>query len=140
MKLTHLVLTEAEQHNDAMQHVISATLQLSVQSHLWHWQTKSYAAHEAFGEFYIKIRDLVDELAELFMGAEGEVSGIKVEAEMQDFDMDQVVEQLKKYKDECATVETQLMSDDNATYHGVGDKLLEITQAVDKLQYLLTLK
>lgn len=36
--------------------------------HILHWQTKSYAEHQALGTFYDELGDLVDSLAEKIMG------------------------------------------------------------------------
>ena len=36
----------------------------------YHWQTKSYAEHEAFGEYYTKINSLNDQLVETWNGRE----------------------------------------------------------------------
>lgn len=37
-------------------------------THMLHWQTKSYAEHQALGAFYEELPDLVDSLAEKIMG------------------------------------------------------------------------
>ena len=44
-------------------------------SHIQHWQTKSYAAHVALGEYYAAIPELVDQLVESCMGKSGEKVG-----------------------------------------------------------------
>jgi hypothetical protein len=38
----------------------------------YHWQTKSYAEHEALGEFYTKYNELNDRLVETYQGKTGE--------------------------------------------------------------------
>ena len=38
-----------------------------------HWQTKSYARHQAFGKFYDELNDSVDEFIEVHMGKYGRV-------------------------------------------------------------------
>ena len=42
-------------------------------AHLLHLQTDSFAKHEALGEYYDEIIDLVDEYAEAFMGKYGQL-------------------------------------------------------------------
>ena len=37
-------------------------------AHLEHWRTKSYAQHQALGEFYDTIIDQIDELVECYQG------------------------------------------------------------------------
>ena len=38
------------------------------QAHVFHWQTESFAQHEAFGKFYDEFLESVDELVEVIMG------------------------------------------------------------------------
>lgn len=38
------------------------------QTHLLHWQTRSYAEHKALGDFYNKLLDFKDEIVEKLMG------------------------------------------------------------------------
>jgi len=37
-------------------------------THIMHWQTESYAAHVALGEFYSEIPELVDAVVEAYQG------------------------------------------------------------------------
>jgi DNA-binding ferritin-like protein len=37
-------------------------------THLLHWNTKSYSEHKALGEFYIALQDLADAVAEAVIG------------------------------------------------------------------------
>ena len=41
------------------------------QLHLLHWQTKSFAEHEALGKIYDKVGDFQDEIVEKIMGYKG---------------------------------------------------------------------
>ena len=45
-------------------------------AHLEHWNTSSYAAHQALGEFYDGVIDLVDDLVEAHSGAFGKVGKV----------------------------------------------------------------
>ena len=139
MKLQTLILTEAEEHNAAMEHVINAVMAMTVRSHFWHWQTKSYAARQAFGKFYENITEQMDQLAEQFMGAGGEFNA-GIDVRMTAFDVDAVVEELKRFKETLVELETALMKDENGQFHGVADTMIDIIKEVDTLQYLLTLE
>lgn len=44
-------------------------------AHIMHLQTRSYAMHQALGEFYSAIGDLADELAEGYQGKYGLITG-----------------------------------------------------------------
>lgn len=54
--------------------MISTLLASRTQAHIFHWQTQgvgSEAAHEALGEYYEGIGDIVDSLVESFQGRYG---------------------------------------------------------------------
>lgn len=52
---------------------ILTLLHASTNTHILHWQTKSYAEHMALGEFYAALPDLIDALVEATQGATGEI-------------------------------------------------------------------
>jgi DNA-binding ferritin-like protein len=132
-------LVESEEALRKAEEAISDTLAMSVQAHFWHWQTKSYAAHEALGEFYETLTEVADEMAESFMGSGHEFTA-DVDITMRRFDMDDAVEGIREFKEMLVEAETELMQDDNALLHGVGDKVMDAVHAADKVLYLLTLK
>lgn len=47
-------------------------------AHLEHWNTSSYAAHEALGDFYEEIIPLIDSLVEAHSGAFGKVGKVEL--------------------------------------------------------------
>lgn len=47
---------------------VTFLLRSSVDTHLMHWETNSFSAHTALGEFYESIVEKTDELAEAYMG------------------------------------------------------------------------
>jgi DNA-binding ferritin-like protein len=51
---------------------VSVLLHSGTNAHLLHWTTKSYAHHQALGEYYQQIPELVDQLAEAYMGRYGQ--------------------------------------------------------------------
>jgi len=53
--------------------VIQRLLQTRDQSHLFHWNTKSYAAHEALGGFYDAILGHTDRFFEAYKGKYPEI-------------------------------------------------------------------
>lgn len=52
---------------------------LSILEHLrvFHWQTKSYAEHSAFGRTYDTLEDLVDKFIETYQGKHGRIIALK---------------------------------------------------------------
>jgi DNA-binding ferritin-like protein len=53
--------------NDASEFLL-VLLHSATNTHLLHWQSKSYAEHQALGKFYQEMPELVDTLAESMMG------------------------------------------------------------------------
>jgi len=47
---------------------LQTLLHAATNTHILHWQTKSYAEHQALGAFYVELPELVDTLAESLMG------------------------------------------------------------------------
>ena len=47
-------------------------------AHLEHWRTKSYAQHQALGEFYDTIIDQIDELVECYQGNFGLIGDVNL--------------------------------------------------------------
>jgi hypothetical protein len=47
---------------------VQTLLHAATNTHILHWQTKSYAEHIALGEFYTELPHMVDKIAEAIMG------------------------------------------------------------------------
>jgi len=70
------------------------------QLHLLHWQTTSYAEHQALGIIYDKVADLQDEIVEKIMGYAGKrVKAFKIDVLKDYFNgmPNQVVKELVKF-------------------------------------------
>jgi DNA-binding ferritin-like protein len=57
-----------------MSRIIAQLLYLQMQIRIFHWQTKSYARHQAFGKFYDAMDDLLDNFVETYQGQFGRVA------------------------------------------------------------------
>ena len=53
---------------------VQVLLTTTHQLHVYHWQTDSYAAHQAFGQAYDTLDSLMDQFVETFMGKYGKVA------------------------------------------------------------------
>ena len=51
--------------------LIGKLLFMQQQLRIFHWQTSSYAQHEAFGEAYESLDGLIDQFVEVFQGKKG---------------------------------------------------------------------
>lgn len=57
-----------------MEKAIHFLVQFEQQLRVFHWQTKSYARHQAYGATYDALGDLIDAFAETYMGKYGRFS------------------------------------------------------------------
>jgi len=53
---------------------VQVLLTTTHQLHVYHWQTDSYAEHQAFGQAYDTLDGLMDQFVETFMGKYGKVA------------------------------------------------------------------
>lgn len=54
--------------------IMSSFLGIEAQLKVLHWQTSSYAKHQAFGKTYDSISELVDSFMEIYMGKNGKIA------------------------------------------------------------------
>jgi DNA-binding ferritin-like protein len=116
---------------------LSKLLTFQNQLRIFHWQTKSYAEHNAFGSTYDTLDELIDEFVEVFQGIRGR---IKAETEFK------ITLQNYSSNNGCVSVinefitflEKDLLSTipDATDLANIRDEMLA---AANKLVYLLTL-
>lgn len=122
-----------------MKPIITPLLEISHQLQIYHWQTKSYAEHKAFGETYDTLTGLIDEYVESMIGRTDRI-----------FAQDRFSISLENYSEE--SVQSYLI---NALRYLQSDLPVEINdepatelanirdemvQSITKLKYLLSLK
>lgn len=117
--------------------IILELVKIQTQFKFLHWQTKSYAKHNAYGQFYDNLTDLIDKYAEVCMGKHGRP----------DFDgeftlsfMDIKVFSIQSFLDEATNfivgMGEKLDSKKDTDLLNIKD---EILAEVNKLKYLVTL-
>jgi DNA-binding ferritin-like protein len=121
-----------------MEQIIIELLTIQNQYRIFHWQTKSFSRHSAFGMVYDSLDDLIDTFVEICMGKHGRpdfTGGVSLlVSDMKELDpvnfSDAVVEFLldldNKYDQ---TKDSDLLN--------VRDEMMGL---INKLKYLLTLK
>ena len=104
------------------------------QIHLIHWQTRSYAEHQALGAFYDFIQDFKDDVIEKLMGYTGKrIQGLKIDAIDPKADSMKIVEEVQKFsKDLEAYGEANKFGD-------VCNMAQALSGEAAKTKYLLTL-
>lgn len=121
-----------------MEQVIIELLTIQNQFRIFHWQTKSFSRHKAYGKIYGSLDDLIDTFVEVCMGKHGRpdfTGGVSlVVSDMKELDpvnfSDAVIE---------------FLLDLNNKYDELKDSDLlnirdEIMALINRLKYLLTLK
>lgn len=83
-----------------MGELILVLLHSATNAHIHHWKTSSFAQHEALGDFYAKLPDLVDALVEACIGVTGEKPDFPALYVQPTEDPVEEMESLKEYFDE----------------------------------------
>lgn len=113
-------------------------LGLRDQAHIFHWQTKSFAQHEAFGNFYEAFLEATDLLAEMIMGIKGRPTlGMAASISLKDYSEDTVSTFINDSYDLMNNKLEMICS--STENEEVFDQARIIVAEIDKLKYLLTL-
>jgi len=111
-------------------------IKIQQQLRIFHWQSETYAQHEAFGEAYKELDGLIDSFVEVFMGKYG-----KVRAKVTyNIELDNLSDSVNVYIDDFIAFLTKLgddISDIDTDLLNIRDEMLAV---LNKLKYLLTLK
>jgi hypothetical protein len=65
--VTYKIGKEAEE-DESLTDLVMCLLHSATVTHIMHWQTESYAAHQALGEYYSEIPELIDAVIEAYQG------------------------------------------------------------------------
>ncbi len=57
-----------EEQTQTLSELVMCLLDSATITHIMHWQTESYAAHQALGMYYSDIPDLIDDVIEAYQG------------------------------------------------------------------------
>jgi hypothetical protein len=103
------------------------------QLHLLHWQTTSYAQHQALGGLYDYVHDFKDGLVEKIMGYTGKRPGIFKIDPLTNCTAIACVESLCNFASELKRY------GDVNSYHDIGNLADSLSGEASKTKYLLTL-
>lgn len=122
-----------------MDKIILNLLKLVTQLRTFHWQTESYAQHEAFGNAYESLSNLLDRLVEVHQGKYGRIvytSPADLEiSNLEDLNAQDILTEVAEY----------LVTNFNEIHDPAKDSDClnirdEMVAEINKLKYLLTLK
>lgn len=117
--------------------IVLMLMQIQTQFKVLHWQTTSYARHNAYGMVYDNLGDKIDEFVEIAMGKQGRFElpeGAKIELfNLKSLEINSF---LKTFTDFLIDLSKELSEEDSDLLN-LRD---EILGDINKLRYLLTLK
>lgn len=118
-----------------MENIVDHLISYQQQFRILHWQTKSYARHKAYGDFYDSFSGLMDDFIETHMGKYGRVkTGGKIEiSNMNDVQIKDYLEEIEQFLIELSEEYDERKDSDLLN---IRDEMLG---SVNKLKYLLTL-
>lgn len=126
---------ESESSESPEVEMICELLEAAMQAKIFHWQTSSYAEHQALGEFYEGLSDLTDTLVEAYQGKFGRVMAGH-ELEVMPYTMDAPLAFVNEFCMFLRTSARMAVMGDSAL-NNILDEILALTE---KTQYLLTFK
>ena len=119
-----------------MQQYINELLQIQNQLKIFHWQTKSYARHNAYGQTYDSFSDLIDNFVEVHMGKYGRFALDNNGIELTNISDEALMGFLNATTNFLISMSTQLDPKMDTDLLNIRDEMLG---ELNKLKYLLTL-
>ena len=117
-----------------MHGIASKLVEIQVQLKFFHWQTKSYARHQAYGMAYDGLSDLIDNFVEILMGKHGRVPAMSMKIyNRNEKDAITFVDETIGY---LIALSNELDPNGDSDLLNIRDEMLAL---FNKLRYLLTL-
>lgn len=126
---------EDESSESPQEELLCEMLEASAQAKVFHWQTSSFAEHEAMGEFYNDFNSLMDKFIEAYQGCYGRIM-VGCEMEVKPYTMEAPVAFLTELKDYISGDARMLVLGNSA----LANILDEINGLVGQTLYRLTFK
>ena len=127
--------SEMEGAEDPQEELLCEMLEASAQAKVFHWQTSSFAEHEAMGEFYDEFNGLMDKFIESYQGCYGRIM-MGCDLEVKPYTMDAPVAFLTSFKEFIQTGARMMVMGNTA----LSNILDEINGLVEQTLYRLTFK
>lgn len=108
-----------------------------------HWQTKSYAEHEALGEYYTKLNTLNDKLVETWQGNQNRRIHIESgQNTIQNYqDTAHTVSEIVQYAQDISQTSYDItQKNDMSQFEDIMSILEEMAEVTSQVQYHLSLK
>jgi hypothetical protein len=126
---------ENESNESPQEELLCEMLEASAQAKVFHWQTSSFAEHEAMGDFYDEFNGLMDKFIESYQGCYGRIM-LGCELEVKPYTMDAPIAFLTSFK-QFISGNARMMVIGNTALSNILD---EINGLVEQTLYRLTFK
>lgn len=126
---------ENESNESPQEELLCEMLEASAQAKVFHWQTSSFAEHEAMGDFYDDFNGLMDKFIESYQGCYGRIM-LGCELEVKPYTMDAPIAFLTSFK-QFISGNARMMVIGNTALSNILD---EINGLVEQTLYRLTFK
>ena len=127
--------SESGEMEDPQEELLCEMLEASAQAKVFHWQTSSFAEHEALGDFYEGFNGLMDKFIESYQGCYGRIM-MGCDMEVKPYTLDAPVTFLEEFKSYISGGARMLVIGNSA----LTNILDEINGLVDQTIYRLTFK
>jgi hypothetical protein len=127
--------SESGEMEDPQEELLCEMLEASAQAKVYHFQTSSFAEHEALGEFYEAFNPLMDKFIESYQGCYGRIM-MGCDLEVKPYTMDAPVAFLESFKSYISGGARMLVLGNSA----LSNILDEINGLVEQTLYRLTFK
>jgi hypothetical protein len=118
-----------------MHEIASTLVAIQTQLRFFHWQTKSYARHQAYGGTYSAMDGLIDSFVEVLMGKYGRVPALPFKLyNRNEKDIIAFIDETVSY---LLNLDNVLDSQTDSDLLNIRDEMLA---EFNKLRYLITLK
>jgi hypothetical protein len=128
-------VSESGELEDPKEELLCEMLEASAQSKVFHWQTSSFAEHDALQEFYEGFNELMDKFIESYQGCYGRIM-LGCDIEVKPYTMDAPVAFLEDFKSYISGGARMLVLGNSA----LTNILDEINGLVEQTLYRLTFK
>lgn len=117
---------------------LSILLELQNQLRIYHWQTDSYAAHQALGNAYEDLNESIDSFIEEFMGKYGKIRSDKgFNISLKNIDESDINDVINTAIEFLSKQLPSVLQEEDTNLLNIRDEMLG---TLEKLKYLLTLK
>ena len=127
--------SESGEVEDPQEELLCEMLEASAQAKVFHWQTSSFAEHDALGDFYEAFNPLMDKFIESYQGCYGRIM-LGCELEVKPYTLDAPVAFMTSFKEYIQTGARMMVMGNTA----LSNILDEINGLVEQTLYRLTFK